>query len=129
MDSQTPRVALVDDDVSMRTSLGRFFRSAGIELQTFASAEEFLACSALREISCLIVDVQMPGMCGLELQSECARQKPSLPIILITAFQDPVAERNALAAGAVAFLYKPFDGEALLTLVHRALATARPSSP
>ena len=115
-------VVLVDDDASVRASMARLFRSAGLELRTFASGEEFLsAADALAGAACLIADVQMPGMRGLELQAECARHNPSLPVILITAFEDPAAQRDALAAGALAFLYKPFDGEVLLDLVRRAL--------
>ena len=119
-------VVLIDDDASVRRSLSRLFRSAGVELRAFASAEEFLAGPALSLAGCLIVDVQMPGMRGLELQARCAAQRPALPVILITAFQDAEAERQAMAAGAVGFLYKPFDGEMLLQLVKRALPGAPP---
>lgn len=115
-------IVLVDDDASVRASMARLFRSAGLELRSFASAEEFLAApDACESAACLIADVQMPGMRGLELQAECARRNPALPVILITAFEDPAAQRNGLSAGALAFLYKPFDGEVLLDLVRRAV--------
>jgi FixJ family two-component response regulator len=129
MNSNGPTVMLVDDDDSVRKSLTRLFRSAGVELKSFASAEEFLDGSSINQASCLIADVQMPGMHGLELQTECLKRRPSLPIILITAFRDPKSERQALAKGAVAFLYKPLDGERLIDLVQQASQSAPQASP
>jgi FixJ family two-component response regulator len=119
MENRPAPVVLVDDDASIRTSLARLFRSAGIELTVFASAEEFLASPAVSQARCAIVDVQMPAMSGLELQAACRRSNPSLPVILITASPDAGIERQALAGGAAAFLNKPFDGEELLEVVQR----------
>jgi two-component system response regulator FixJ len=115
------RVALVDDDESVRTSLARLFRSAGMDLLVFESAEDFLAAAALDTVRCVIVDVRMPKMRGLELQKICVARWPAMQIIMISAFNDDDAENRAQRAGAIAFLHKPFDATSLLTLVKKAL--------
>lgn len=125
MSASEPTIVVVDDDASVRGALGRLFRSAGYRYAAFGSAEQFLAGSGVAAAGCLIVDVHMPGMRGLELQARCARLRPSLPVIIITAFEDAEAERRALAGGAVAYLRKPFDGEILLRLVAQASAISR----
>ena len=114
-------VVLVDDDRSVRVALARLFRSAGLNFVAFESAEEFLQSSSLNSAGCLIADVRMPRMQGLELQQICRRKRPSLPIIIISAFNDDDAETRAIEAGARAFLHKPFDPTGLLNLVKRAL--------
>ena len=118
----TGRVVLVDDDKSVRVALARLFRSADMEFAAFESAEDFLGSETLDSVACLIADVRMPRMRGLELQEICKRQRPALPIIIISAFGDDDAENRAKAAGAVAFLHKPFDATSLLCLVREALA-------
>ena len=125
MEAHGPIVMVVDDDASVRSALARLFRTAGFAFQTFASAEEFLGGPGLASAACLVADVQMPGLRGLELQAICARKRPSLPIVMISAFEDAEAERQAIAAGAIAFLHKPFDGEALLAIVGQSIAVGR----
>ncbi len=110
-------VSLVDDDASVRRSLMRLFRSAGIDLATFASAEEFLKSGHLDSTKCIVLDVEMPGMSGAALHEICSARRPQLPVIMITAFEDPSAEARAKDAGALAFLHKPFDAAALVKLV------------
>src|SRR4051794_14546192 len=114
-------VALVDDDPSIRQALIRLFRTAGLKFVAFESAEESLESNALDSAGCLIADVRMPRMQGLELQQICRERWPSLPTIIISAFNDEHAEARALKGGAIAFLHKPFDPMALLDLVRGAL--------
>ncbi len=121
-------VVLIDDDISMRVSLARLFRSAGLKLVTFESAEEFLESISLSSAGCLIADVRMPRMQGLELQQICLTKRPSLPVIIISAFNDDDAQSRAIQAGARAFLYKPFDPTAMLNLVRNALRTENSDS-
>src|SRR3954462_14628231 len=114
-------VALVDDDASIRQSLTRLFRTAGLKFVAFESAEESLESNSLNSAGCLIADVRMPRMQGLELQQICRERWPSLPTIIISAFNDEHAQTRALQAGAIAFLHKPFDPMALLDLVRGVL--------
>lgn len=99
-------------------------RSLGFSAQAFASAEEFLQSPQLEETLCVISDVQMPGMSGIDLQKRLAVEKRDLPIIFITAFPNDTTERNALQAGAVCFLHKPFDSETLVNCIRKALGRA-----
>ncbi len=114
-----PKVFVVDDDASVRVALGRLMRSAGLAVETFASAESFLETWP-SDAGCLILDVQMPGLSGLELQSELAALGSTIPIIFITAHDDPVARSRALNGGAADFLEKPFDDEELIAAIHTA---------
>jgi FixJ family two-component response regulator len=111
----------VDDDFRVRESIARLTESAGYAPLVFASAEALLESGILSKTACVIVDVRMPGMDGLELQRRVRTEYPSLPIIFISAHVDDEIRRRALAGGAVDFLYKPFDGEHLLLLIRRAL--------
>ena len=111
---QVPVISIVDDDASVRVATNRLVRSLGYIAHTFASAEEFLASSQANDTSCMIADVQMPGMSGIELQSHLLAQGRRLPIIFITAFPEESARTKALNAGAVCFLTKPFDGPTLV---------------
>jgi FixJ family two-component response regulator len=111
---QVPVISIVDDDASVRVATNRLVRSLGYIARTFASAEEFLASSQANDTSCMIADVQMPGMSGIELQSHLLAQGRRLPIIFITAFPEESARTKALNAGAVCFLTKPFDGPTLV---------------
>jgi FixJ family two-component response regulator len=117
-------VAVVDDDDSVRCSLARLLKSAGFDVHLFPSADEFIRYAASARSGCVIIDVQMPKMGGLELQAFCAKHLPSTPIIMITAFHDLVAETSALEAGALAFFIKPFDAGALVETVKTALGGA-----
>ncbi len=118
---QPALVAIVDDDESVRDAVGSLFRSMGFRTQPFAGGEEFLAAPNLREFSCLILDVQMPGMDGLKLQLRLAATSHPIPIIFITAFGDEATRARALRGGAVSFLSKPFSEDALLGAVQSAI--------
>ena len=115
------KVFVVDDDASVRVALSRLIRSAGLEVETFASAEDLLEAWPSGPSGCLIVDVQMPGLSGLELQNKLAALGSTVPIIFITAHADPNARTRAMDAGATDFLHKPFDDEELIAAIHTAL--------
>jgi FixJ family two-component response regulator len=117
----TKRVAIVDDDDSMRSALQGLLESAELPAQSFASAEEFLNSGQQHQISCLIADIRMPGMSGLELQAQLNTQRCRIPIIFITAHGDEKMRMQALRAGAVEFMAKPFNDEVLLESVRAAL--------
>lgn len=116
-------VVIVDDDESIRGSLGGLMKVAGLPALTFASAEEFLTSGEEKRTGCLIADIRMPGMSGLELQAKLNEAHQRIPIIFITAHGDEKLRLQALRAGAVEFLTKPFDDEALLDSVRAALET------
>jgi FixJ family two-component response regulator len=119
---KTPQVSIVDDDESVREAIKSLLRSVGLQADVFASAEEFLNSDYQHNNECLILDVQMPGMSGLQLQEQLASAKCDIPIIFITAhISDTEARTRALQCGAVDFLIKPFSEEALLNDVHKAL--------
>lgn len=115
-------ISVIDDDESVRKALWRLIRSAGLHAETFGSAEEFLAWVEGQTAACLILDVRMPGMSGLELQQQLATAGRRIPIVFITGHEDEQACRAALEAGAVGFLQKPFDDRLLLDAVAKALA-------
>ncbi len=119
--SEKPLVCLVDDDSLIRDSTVRLMRSFGFRVEAFASAEEFENSAYLEETACLILDVRMPGMDGLELQHRLSEAGERIPIVFITAHADDEQERRAMEAGAVGFLYKPFSQESLLQAVRSAL--------
>jgi FixJ family two-component response regulator len=114
-------LSLVDDDDSVRKATARLIESFGFTVEVFASGEEFLCFGSLRTTSCLVLDVQMPGMSGLQLQSQLAARGYRIPIIFITAHPDEEIRAQALEAGAVAFLTKPFGEETLLKGIRSAL--------
>jgi FixJ family two-component response regulator len=116
-----PLMAIVDDDDALRNSLDNLLRSVGFRVQGFASAEAFLQAQHAPETACLILDVRLPGMNGLELQRQLVAAHWGIPIIFVTAFADDDAHERALAAGAVAFLYKPCREEDLLHAIEAAL--------
>jgi FixJ family two-component response regulator len=115
-------VAIVDDDESVRNAVHGVLRSVGLRTQTFTSAEEFLQAEPRSEPDCLITDVQMPGMTGLQLQARLVEANRRIPIIFITAYGTPRTRAQAIQAGAVDFLDKPFNDEKLLETVRAALA-------
>jgi|SRR5258705_7414269 FixJ family two-component response regulator len=117
-------VGVVDDDAGIRHALGVLLRSAGFRVATFASAEDFLASGQLVTTACLILDLQMPGMDGLDLQQRLIDDGHRVPIVVLTAHGDDAVRNRALAAGALRLLKKPVDGEALLEAVSFALRTA-----
>jgi FixJ family two-component response regulator len=114
-------IAIVDDDDLMRNALQGLLKSVGLPARAFASAEEFLNSGQPDQIACLIADIRMPGMSGLELQAKLNAARYRIPIIFITAHGDAKMRMQALRAGAVEFLAKPFDDEALLGNVRAAL--------
>jgi FixJ family two-component response regulator len=120
--SQVPVVSIVDDDASVRVATNRLVRSLGYVAYTFASADEFLRSPEAGDTACLIADMQMPGMNGVELQSHLLAQGRRLPIIFVTAFPNERVRARALDAGAVCFLTKPVDGSTLIKHIDAALA-------
>jgi FixJ family two-component response regulator len=114
-------VMIVDDDESIRRAARRLIKSYGFPVETFASAEDFLSSGRLHETACLVLDVQMPGLNGLELQSRLITDGHQVPIIFITAFNDENARAQALKAGALGYLVKPFEEADLLTAINVAL--------
>src|SRR5205085_9013585 len=118
---KTKLVAILDDDDSMRTALQGLLKAVGLPAQAFASAEEFLKSGQQYKTACLIADIRMPGMSGLELQAKLNAEHCRIPTIFITAHGDTKMRMQALRAGAVEFLAKPFDDEILLESVRAAL--------
>jgi CheY-like chemotaxis protein len=116
-----PIISIVDDDASVRDATARLLRSLGFSAHAFASAKEFLFSPRLADTSCLIADVQMPGMSGVELQEHLIANGHSTPMIFVTAFPDDRIRERAIRSGAVCFLAKPFDEPRLLECVRRAL--------
>ena len=125
----TPLIYIVDDDKSVRKSLKRLMKSAGLKAKTLASAEDFLNSGYLDDPGCLILDVRMPGLSGLELQQQLIDVGSKIPIIFITAHEDERAYNEAMKAGAVAFLQKPFDDQALLGAIRLAFERFNKSFP
>jgi FixJ family two-component response regulator len=121
MSHATPIVFVVDDDVSVRESLEALIRCAGWEPETFASAQEFLARPRVLAPSCLVLDVTLPGLNGLDLQKRVAADRIDMPIIFITGYGDVPMTVQAMKAGAVEFLTKPFRDDVLLTAIRHAL--------
>jgi FixJ family two-component response regulator len=116
-----PSISVVDDDDSIRESLRGLIRSIGFSANIFASAEEFLNSDHLHKTDCLILDVRMPGMNGLDLQRHLMVRRHEIPVIFITAHGDEEARSRALGEGAIAYLFKPFSEDALLNAVQAAL--------
>jgi FixJ family two-component response regulator len=114
-------ISVVDDDDSVRESLQGLIRSLGLDVSTFASAEEFLSTGQFDDTDCLILDVRLPGMNGLELQRELISRDRQIPIVFITAHDDKGGRSQAVRDGAVDYLLKPFSEDALLRAIYQAL--------
>jgi FixJ family two-component response regulator len=125
MAPQTPLVFVVDDDISVRESLELLIRSAGWLPLTFASAQEFLDHPRVFAPGCLVLDVSLPGLNGLDLQKRVALERPEMPIIFITGYGDVPMTVQAMKAGAIEFLTKPFGDDVLLAAVRHALEQSR----
>ncbi len=123
-ESSSLLIAIVDDDESVREATIGLLRSYGLRAETFSSAEEFLNSSLLVKTRCLLLDIGMPGMSGLELQRRLAGEGRRIPVIFITARDDQESRLEAMRAGAVDFLSKPFSEEALLKAIRDALKTS-----
>jgi len=117
----TSLIAIVDDENSVRRAVGRLVKSVGLDAQGFSSAEEFLEAHSACTPNCLILDLRLPGMSGLELQDRLSAGDRRLPIIFVSAHDDAESRAQALQAGAVAFLGKPFNDEVLLQAIRSAL--------
>jgi len=118
-----PLVAIVDDDISVRRSTRRLLSSSGLRAEAFASAEDFLQSGCVVKTDCLILDLRMPGMNGLELQRRLIETGRQIPIVFLSARASEEEERHALRAGAASFLRKPVSKEALLLAIRNALMT------
>jgi len=119
--SDRPVISVVDDDESLRRSLSNLLRSVGFGVETFASADEFLRSAQRENTGCLVLDLQMPGMSGLDLLRQLAFRDSRIRVVILTAHGDEETRRRSLQAGAVAFLDKPFHSDALLDAVRAAL--------
>ncbi len=124
MPKPTSLVYVVDDDLSVRKSLQRLLKSSGFEVQAFTSGQEFLREADQNAAGCLILDVVMPGMSGLELQQQLLARGHEVSIIFITAHDSATGKQNALSAGAHAFLRKPFEDLVLLNAIYSAFESA-----
>jgi FixJ family two-component response regulator len=123
-ESERRVVSIVDDDESLRRSVRNLLTSVGFHVETFESAEAFLRSAERGQTGCVVLDLRMPGMSGLDLLGHLAATGSRIPVIILTAHGDDEARRRTLEAGAVAYLGKPFHGEALLSAVRNALARA-----
>jgi FixJ family two-component response regulator len=125
MSPTSPVIFVVDDDVSVRESLDLLIRHEGLEVETFTSAQEFLARPRVSVPSCLILDISLPDLNGLELQKRIAQDRHDMPIIFITGHGDIPMTVQAMKAGAVEFLTKPFGEEALLNAIRNAIERSK----
>ena len=123
-----PLIAVVDDDASFLRSVGRLLRAAGYDVQMFGTARDFLAHLPACKPQCLVLDVHMPGMSGLELQERLAADGSCLPIIFVTAYDTPQTRESARRAGGFGLLLKPFDQQALLQTIAFALSGQPPDT-
>jgi FixJ family two-component response regulator len=125
-EAEVPTIAIIDDDEPVRITMSSLVRSLGFNAIVFSSAEEYLLSPQRYRSSCLISDVQMPGMSGLDLQSRLAAEGHRVPIIFVTAFPHPNIEKRAHASGATCVLNKPFESQALVECIQRALRASKP---
>ncbi len=129
MNETTPLIYIVDDENSIRKSLKRLMESEGLKAETFASAKEFLDFSYQDKSACLILDLHMPGMTGMELQEQLVESGSNMPVIIITGHDDEKNYSQVMKAGAAAYLRKPFDDQTLLRSIRLALARNTISDP
>ena len=123
-DPTSPTIAVVDDEESVRAAVANLLQSLELTVATFGSAEEFLASPVCTTAACLITDIQMPGMSGLDLQRHLAASGNRIPVILMTAFPKEQARQQASADGAVGYLAKPFESRRLIELIDGVLAAS-----
>ena len=124
MPKAKPLISIIDDDESMREAIKGLMKSLGYRVEAAASAQEFLSSRHVRRTSCLIADMQMPGMTGLELHQRLSISGKPIPTILITAYPDDCVRERALSAGIVGYLSKPFEEDYLLACIRSALTDA-----
>jgi FixJ family two-component response regulator len=127
--SRSPIVCIIDDDASVRIAVERIVRSMDLAAYTFVSCREFLESPQLHNAGCIVADVQMPGMSGLELQRSLKIRGMTTPLIFITAYPNEKLRKEALDAGAVCFLEKPFQGTSIVECIERALGRDSGASP
>jgi FixJ family two-component response regulator len=120
-DNEGALVSIVDDDESIREATSRLIKANGFRTESYSSAREFLESASLTKIGCLVLDLRMQGMSGLELQRLLVTEKRHVPIVFISAHGDPKARDEAMGLGAIDFLSKPFSEEALLNAIRHAL--------
>ena len=125
MPKAKPLISIIDDDESMREAIKGLMRSLGYRVEAVASAQEFLSSRSVLRTACVIADMQMPGMTGLDLYQRLSTSGEPVPTILITAYPDDGVRERALAAGVVGYLSKPFEEDDLLACVRSALMNAR----
>ena len=123
---KVPLISIVDDDESVREAINALIRSLGYSAATFASAEEYLRSDCVEASSCLITDLQMPGMSGADLQDRLIADGRQLPVIMITAFAEQGIQARVMQAGAIGFLGKPFSEESLIRCLEKALEGRSP---
>lgn len=121
-----PCIAVLDDEPGVRKGLSRLLRTADLEPQSYASGQEFLDAWELQPPDCLVMDLQMPGISGFEVQAKLKRAGAHVPIIIVTAHDEPETQRRCIELGAIAYLRKPLDGESLLDVIWSALEAQRP---
>lgn len=119
--TDSPLIAIVDDDELFRRSIQRLVRAAGFRVETFGSAEDFLERADLDQTACAILDMKLPGMNGLDLQQRLITRPTPMPIVFVSAYEEAITRANALRAGAIAFLKKPFDNSTLLDALNRSI--------
>jgi FixJ family two-component response regulator len=125
MNEDNPVVCVIDDESSIRVSLSNLLRSAGLKVRTFISAQEFLISPPVEALGCLVLDVNLPGISGLDLQRELGSGDGRIPIIFITGHGDIPTSVRAMKAGAIEFLTKPFDDDELLSAIGQAINSGR----
>src|SRR5262245_56409434 len=126
MSTQEQKIVVVDDDAGMNQAIERLLNAAGFRTATFPSAEALLESGAATNAACLILDVNLPGLSGFELQRRLAQSGAARPVIFITAYDDSDAQAHAESAGAIAFFIKPFPGQQLMAAISRALTWPGP---
>ena len=124
MEKLRPLVAVVDDEDAIRKALERLLRSAGLAVRTFGSGREFLQSLAASRPDCVVLDISMPGMTGFDVQEHLESARAAMPVIFITALDDPGDRPRAMQAGAAAFLRKPFGDDELLAAIGAAVGSA-----
>ena len=129
MEEQRPRVAVVDDDLSVRRALERLLRAAGFDVASFASAPELFHMLETQWPNCVVLDLHMPGMNGLEAQRRLVQADIRVPVIMITGHDEPQMRSQCLAAGVADYLCKPLNDEALINAIQRALSRVRQTTP
>lgn len=123
MSAAEPLIAIVEDDESLRQAIVGLVRSLGYRVAAYANAEDFLAADAGRPSNCVITDIQMPGLSGIDLKLRLAADGVTTPVIMVTARAEPALHEKAMASGAYCLLRKPFTAEALIECLEQALAT------